>query len=47
MANLIHGRTHRLPEPRLHLLTVHLRAGLQLQAGQHRLHQPELHLFTV
>jgi hypothetical protein len=47
MANLIHERTLRLREPRLHLLTVHLRAWLQLRAGQHRLHQPELHLFIV
>jgi hypothetical protein len=31
----------------LHLLTVHLRAWLQLRTGQHRLHQPELHLFIV
>jgi hypothetical protein len=31
----------------MHLLTVYLRAGLQLRAGQHRLHQPELHLFIV
>jgi hypothetical protein len=38
MANLIHERTHRLREPQLHLLSVYLRAGLQLRAGQHRLH---------
>jgi hypothetical protein len=47
MANLVHERTHRLREPRLHLLTVHLRAWLQLRTGQHRMHQPELHLFIV
>ena len=47
MAKLVYDRTHHLPEPQVHLLTVYLRAHLRLRDGQHLLHQPRLHLLAV